>query len=1173
MLRICLLGKPHFELDGEPFEFSARPKVLPLLAYLLLHRNGSLQRDSAANALWPDSSEPEARTNLRRHLHYLQQALPAAPADRPWLFVTAAALRWNQACEYQLDIEQFEQSLRAGRLADAAALYRGDLLEGVDDESLEFERERYRAEYIGCLGSLIGEQRARRDFAGAIASARALLARDPWREDVLRQLMVARFESGDRAGALADYERFAAGLRADLDVEPMPETAAAYAAIVDDIAPAGAVAAVEATEPHARGHARDALLPFVGRETELAILRERWNRAANGAGGLVLIGGEAGIGKTRLTNELAAVCINEGGQMFGGATTFPESTPYQSLVAAMHSAARMAGSVDVQPIWLAALAPLLPELRTIVPSLPELPAVDPARERTRLFEACAAFVESIGSRRPVCMIVEDVHWAGAGTIASLEYLARRLRRGRVLLIATYREEEIARNQPLRELRRALEQDGAAEHLALQRLPYEAIVALLERNTDLEGPRARDVAQRLYQQSEGSPFFLSEIVYELTDRGALSVEHGRWRIGDVQERMPTAVIRALEQRVARLSDRARTVAETAAVIGRGFGVELVKETTGWPEGAVLDALDELIDRRLVAEHGGRTRFDYAFNHHLIQSAVYAGIDDAMRARRHRRVAQVMEQLYPDAADELAGELALHWDRGREPERAAARYVQAAKRAAALYANDETQQHIARALELTTRQELRFEALLLGEQTAGLQGDRAAQLRFLEMLQEVAEQLGDDDKICDVVSRRAALASVTSDREGEGELIEELKQRAARLGDTRWQAAALEAEARMLRSTADYDGARSAFERLMQLTQATGDQRAHWAAHLARADTFIYQSRLPEARAALDDLRASLDPQADQSALIRTLMAFARAALVQQDYAAMSEFAAAALEASTAIGDREGEALSLHTMANGMVYVFRVAQAREMYERAAQIYEQIGHRVGTASVLVDMGLFNTEIGLLDRGLELIARADEVATAIGFQWVSCVIEINRGYCLRLAGEYARSKTSAALALERARKLGSLQLEAAALGTLGVAERELGEFAAAIEHLKLGVELRRPSGATPRLGDNLCGLALAYLGAGELTRARAAADEMLELYVANPKLAPQPSEWLWSAVEVYRALSETEEAERLLRQAASVMQARADAVDDDVTRAAFLALPFNRAVAAATAHRAPTI
>jgi DNA-binding SARP family transcriptional activator/tetratricopeptide (TPR) repeat protein len=1174
MLRVQLFGRPRLSLDGVPFSAGGRPKVVPLLAYLLLHRHAPVPRRTVAYALWPDAPEDEARANLRRHLNYLHALLPPAAQDRPWVLAADGHLQWNPACELWLDVAEFERlATLPHRLADAVTLYDGELLANADEEWLEPERERLRALYRTSLGALVASANAARDYATAIPAAQRLLADDPWRDDVLRTLIRLRYESGDRAGALAEYERFAAALRDELGTEPMAETRAAYASIAADTAPAHA----DTAAPQHRAVALRTIpaLPFAGRAAEMAALRERFDAAVTGNGGLVLVGGEAGIGKTRLVREFATACEARGAQTYAAASTFSEALPYQPFVDLLRVVAPLAATVSVDPLWLSALAPLAPSLAEHARDLPPLPAVEPARERVRLFEACANVWEAIGARRPVVLVLEDAHWAGAATLDLLEHLARASARGRVLLIATYREDELDANHRLRALRRRLEREGSATHVALSRLGARHVEELVRALGDCDDPTP--VASRLHERSDGNPFFLEEILRDLAETGRLHADDGRLSLGDVpagaagrdgsQSLVPQPVRGVLAARLARLGERARSLAEVAAVIGRAFDVDLLRETTGWLEANVLDALGELTDRRIVGDYGARGAFDYAFTHHLIQALVYENVAPAARARRHRRVAQVMARLYDDRGDDVAAELALHWDRGGEPELAAERYLAAARRALNVYGNADAARYLSRALELGTSRRLRFDALLLRERIAAADGDRAEQGRIAAELTALARSIDDEDAVCTVLVRRIALANVTGERRLERVLLSLLRRRVRRSGDVRFHAEWLAAEARYRRGTNDFDGARAAFAELIELMQRTGDRGAHANARLAVADTYIYEGRLDEAYRALDDVRAAAQADGDQGALVRTLIAFSRAALAQQDYAAMSRFAAEAHEVSRATGDREGEALALHTMANGLVYTFRVADAESYYLRALELYERIGHRVGLASIFVDLGLFHTELGLLDRALGFYARAREIAEELGFRFVACVERVDASYCLRLRGELHEAKEAAASALALAREIGAPHLESAALGTLGAAECGLGAYADAIAHLTVAVELRRPAGATPRLGDNLCALALAYARAGERDAATRAARELLDLYDANPKLAPQPSEWLWTAAQVELACGRTVSARKLLRQADSVMRARAAAIGDPAARAAYLALPFNRAVAEAPA------
>ncbi len=167
-------------------------------------------------------------------------------------------------------------------------------------------------------------------------------------------------------------------------------------------------------------------LPFVGRAAELEQLAQEWRLAAQGQGKVVLVGGEAGIGKTRLANEVALLANVQGGRVLRGTTPSPEQVPYQPFVEALRDGLPLLTGVDIRPIWLAAVAALVPELALRRTDLPALPTIDAERERSRLLEGLAAVVQGLSRQRPLLLILEDLQWAGEATLFVLEYLARRV---------------------------------------------------------------------------------------------------------------------------------------------------------------------------------------------------------------------------------------------------------------------------------------------------------------------------------------------------------------------------------------------------------------------------------------------------------------------------------------------------------------------------------------------------------------------------------------------------------------------------------------------------------------------------------------------------------------------------------------------------------------------------
>ena len=310
MLRVQLFGSGRIFDHAAEIKLPSRTWTLPLLAFLLVHRGELIPRSRLAFTLWPDEPEETALLNLRRNLHRLVKALPPV-AGAQWVTLDGHSIAWNASVRFDLDVAEFER-LRAEQatLEQAVALYAGDFLNEIDEDWVAAERERLRQLYLADLGSLIVAKRSRRAFAAAAQYAQQLLAADPWHEDALRQLMAVRYDSGDSAGALAAFDGFSRHLRAEMNVDPMPETLVLRDAVARGVAIPSALGESEFASKRTPDPS-----PFVGRSEELERLRNQWLRAARGNGSLAFVRGVAGIGKSRLVSELALITEAEGGRV------------------------------------------------------------------------------------------------------------------------------------------------------------------------------------------------------------------------------------------------------------------------------------------------------------------------------------------------------------------------------------------------------------------------------------------------------------------------------------------------------------------------------------------------------------------------------------------------------------------------------------------------------------------------------------------------------------------------------------------------------------------------------------------------------------------------------------------------------------------------------------------
>ena len=315
MLRIHLFGHLRLFHDDQPLTFVALPKALPLWAYLLLNHDKPVARETLAFTLWPESSEAQAKSSLRRHLYDLRRALPEAPSDKPWLLVTPQRVQWNPRAPYWLDVAVFEQlgGGAAARLAEAIDLYTGPLLADQDEPWLWYERERLQGFYLNLLRQSIEQHRQRGELQAALEDAQRGLADDPLREDFIRQRIALQYALGDRSAALQTYRRFAQDLKAELGVPPMAETqdlarlvlqdAPAHQVLGEQPHPQQTAAAAESTT--LPGNVSALLRSLVGRADTVAEIVRILSADRPPSARLLTLTGPGGIGKTRLAQEVA----------------------------------------------------------------------------------------------------------------------------------------------------------------------------------------------------------------------------------------------------------------------------------------------------------------------------------------------------------------------------------------------------------------------------------------------------------------------------------------------------------------------------------------------------------------------------------------------------------------------------------------------------------------------------------------------------------------------------------------------------------------------------------------------------------------------------------------------------------------------------------------------------
>jgi len=666
-LQVRFLGAVEIILDGRRLRAFNSLRLQRFLALIALRRDPQ-QRSRLAFELWPDSDEPQARTNLRKLLHDLRHSLP--DVDK-FIEIDNEIVRWIATGPSEVDVLSFRDAMAAGDFELAARLYPGDLLPACYDDWVLDERAKLRAQAYGALMRLAQAAAGRDDHPTTIRHAQRLIALEPTDEAAVRLQMEAHLALGDRAATLRDYHRYAQVLERELAVAPGAAIGALYQQLRTDT--------LHRDEGQGLELAAVVESPFVGRDLEWKQLCEAWNSTREGGAHLLLLTGEPGIGKSRLALELARRVRAEGHPVASArAYEAAGRLPWGPIVDLLRSEALRSHIDTLDTVWRAELARLLPELRDVSrPSGPN-PSGDLA-QRHRLFDAVTRAI--VVGDRPRLLIIDDLQWCDAETIELIGFVVRSGKTAPVLIVGTARWEEMLPHHPLVGLVDALGHDRAVTTLPLDRLD-QATTATLAARLRAEDRIDPKLAARLWSETEGNPLFVIEAL-----RAGIST--------DGRQAVLTPTMRAvLRARLGQLTDGARRLAEVAAVVGRPFSVGLMISATGLDEQALVDQVDELWRRRIIREQG----LTYDFSHDKLRAVALEMVSPARRRQLHRAVAEAIAVEHRSDTDAASPQLAAHYDQAGMIQAAIDAYRVAGARAVAVSALEEAVTMFRRALAL-------------------------------------------------------------------------------------------------------------------------------------------------------------------------------------------------------------------------------------------------------------------------------------------------------------------------------------------------------------------------------------------------------------------------------------------------------------------------------------------
>ena len=1037
-LQIQLLNGFQIKADGEALDGFHQPRLQALLAYLLLNRGTPQSRRQIAFHFWPDSAEKQARTNLRGLLLSLRRTLPD---DETYLDQTSESVRWIEDAPYSLDVATFEsavaeaqdvdqRSAKQAALQQAIDAYTGELLPGFYDEWILVERERLANLYQAALTQLAELYEEEREYPVALALTQTLLAQDPLSEVAHQRLIHLYLLNEDRAAALRAYHDCATLLREELGVDPGPAIEELHMRLLR----------LEDEPESRRMMASSVAIPLVGRQAEWKPLSASWQQVQQGGPQLVLIEGEAGIGKTRLAEELVDIVQRQGMvALHSRAYSAEGAAAYAPVVELLRSAPVQRQLPSLDEVWLSELARLLPELLSEHPKLSAPTPMTDAWQRRRFQEAMVRGCLVAG--QPLLLHIDDLQWCDGESLAWLHELLRFDRESCLLVVGTVRTGEADAAHPLHQLQSDLVRNDQCQVIPLGPLTPEEVSELAAAVRQAE-TSAVD-SEQLFANSEGNPLF----VVEMARANDESAESDAGSSASVETfSLPPKVHAVLRSRLGQLSANAQQLINLAAVIGRSFSYDLLVAASQQDEDSVVESIDELWERQLIREQGAES---YDFSHDRIRDVAYGEISRTRKRLLHRRVAEALELVYTDDLDEHCGTLAEHFEFAGNIAKAIVYLQRAGERAVVHFASHAAIGYLSRALTLLQESDttMRVELLLSREKIFYLLGRVDEQKGDLTALQNLIDIPDDQPAIIQPYAAHIYMRWAI------------------------WHAAA-----------GDYTSALASAKSAIEQAKVCGDKTVEADALVRCGVVYFEQGKLPQAREVLQQAlvtaRAAAKPQREADALdwLSAVSMFTGGSFTE-----IMDYLQTAMSIWHTCNDIQGQMAIHHKIAFALI-----AQGEEGYEEARQhiriglsMSNRLNSQINDGMILRNLGWLYVFIGdyakardTLHQALAVLDETNLTFAATNYSYL--------GYLYLQSGDWKEAQSCLETSLDGFRTVEHTRPHrTVTLHYLSYLYSSLGEHDVALDYAKQALTAATPRGdlrhmatAQTCIGNSLLGL-----------------------------------------------------------------------------------------------------
>lgn len=989
---------------------SSRPAV-SLLSYLVIRRDRTHTRDLLAGKFWPDEPEAVARKRLSNALWQLNQS--AKQIGLTELFdKTQAAVGFSPGLTVVVDVEEFESRLddverrlradpRSVGIDELTAVvdgYGGDLLAGHYDEWILELRHKVRERWLGALGVLVRKNRAATDYESALRHALSLVAAEPLSEEWHREVMRLYHLNGQPSAAERQFNLCRRALADDLQAEPSAETVELLDKIRQE-----ASAATAPSSMAAGASPGEIELPFIGRVAERSALVSRVNDVVGGKGGLVLVEGEHGIGKSRLLAEVARAAEWREVQVLTGRHTAGSAlTPYEGLREALRPGTQgVRGerlAAHLPPVWLRQAATVLPGLQAFVepgpaagPSASFPPVVArPEEERWHTTEALVQVLLAVGQPKPALVVLEDIHWCDDDTMQVLVQIGDRLIDSNVLICLSYQRQEAQRSPAIWRGLAELEAKPGSGRQVLGPLDVDDVRQLVaaERHGVL---MSNEQVAQVAGLADGNPYVILELLRSPVD---LLEPAAPAESRPTDDDLLPGLHEILSRRIDTASDEVRAVLEAVSAMSGPTTTSVVAGVVGLGRQAVTSALADAVERAFLVESSRGVEF--AQEH--TRRVVYEAIDAAGRRRIHGRIVDALVREQGVRVSTIAHHawLAEQWQRAYQY------HALAADSALKVNAFHTTAEHFAKADQAARNCEMgdafRLDDLFAHERVLDILGRRADQQALLERMAVAVLEPGASPAERLAVTQRQAWLMTHTDRRAE--------------------AARLASEA--------VEPARAAGLGVGELLTIVGCARA-WSGDMVGAV------------GPLTDAVVELRAEGASAVPAQVMLGRTCSDLLQHD--AARQHLEEAYEAAKAENDPRSQVEALGHLATLYYALALNVKAENAFTEALELARSIGYRRGEGNNLVNLAGFHLLLGRGGRALSLFAQADEVFAALGDGRGQAFVRLNGAeLAFWILGDDDGARLQAEQAAVYFRSVDDIRREASCQVTLAGVDRRAG-------------------------------------------------------------------------------------------------------------------------------------